>query len=449
MNANVIPRSRPFWLALLALLALAGAPRAEASALVDVTAAPYQTDGRIEYVRYSGRFIGETARGTFRVPFEIVAPAHPAFGNRTVVVEPPHFAFGPGGRDATLGPDVLFTRGFSHATVGYSNEGLSLLDPAAGDAVIAGTSVVIDPGAPLVVRDVGIIKAFAKALMHDPEARRMLGEVKRRYAYGVSQSAEALQELFYGVGAPGLFDLTVLHVHLWRPPFANPDVLAALPEDFEPLPDIGKVMIVGAEGDQLISESVALRNAVSSPNYRVYEVAGAPHLALDVPVGPGVRTNSLEVAPVVRAAFVQGHRWVRWPGARPPRSRLLKSDAPGAIDPVYGRETGIARNADLNARGGVRLPDVAVGRAFYQASFDGIPVAGLIGLVGLEFDLACAPRPRSASDRPRFRSERHYQRAVARRTLRLLFQGLLLPDDARRILDTAAASGVGAPGSCG
>ena len=436
MTKMINQLNRHIALYLVVLVAMAASAQSQAGMLVESISEPYGTFRGVDYVRHTGRFVGVTSKGEFRVPFEIVAPAERRYGNRTVVFEPPHFIFGTGGRDGVLGHKLLFERRFSHASVGFSVEGFNMLDPYAVDVVIEGG------------RDVEILKQFAEALSTDPVALDALGKIRRLYAYGVSQSAEALYELFYGVGAAGLFDLTILHVPVWRPPFARPDVLASLPETFEPLPDIGKVMLVSAEGDLLISGSMQLRNALSNPNNRLYEVAGAPHLAQDVVVN-GVRTNPLDVAAVVRAAFVAGHRWAAW-NRRPPQSRLLDAAPAGEIDPIYMFPTGIARDVNGNAAGGVRFPDVANGRAFHLASALDIEVIpGLAGLIGLWFDLACAPAPGSAGPEPRFDSHRDYVRSVWRQTLKLLWRGYILPDDASALIKEAIASNVGTPGSCG
>ena len=424
---------------------LAVAPQVHAGTLVESVSEPYGTFRGVDYVRHTGRFVGATTNGEFRVPFEIIAPADTDDANGIVVFEPPHFIFGASAKDGALGSELLFERRFSYASVGFSYEGFNLLDPFAPDVVISKAPGEISQ--PLPARDVRILKQFAEALVSDPTAMAALGQVERRYAYGVSQSAEALYELFFGVGAPGLFDLTILHVPLWRPAFARPDVLAALPETFMPLADVGKVMLISAEGDLLISQSLQLRNAASHPNHRLYEVAGAPHLASDVVVD-GVRTNPLDVAPVVRAAFVNGHRWVLG-NQQPPASATLTAAAPGEIDPVYWAPTGIARDANLNAAGGIQFPDVAVGRAFHLASAPGVEVIpGLPGLIGLWFDLACAPAPGATSLEPRFANHGDFVRQVSRRAFRLARQGYILHSDKRAIVGMAAQSDVGKPGTC-
>jgi hypothetical protein len=290
------------------------------------------------------------------------------------------------------------------------------------------------------------LKQFVEALAADPTATGALGHLQRRYAYGISQSAQALNVLFYGPGGAGLFDLVVLDVPVWRPPFGGPVALAVLPDPFVPLPDIGKVMVVSAEGDLLISQSVQYRNATADPNYRVYEVAGAPHFPQDVVV-QGVRLNPLDVLPLVRAAFVAGHQWVER-GVSPPASRLLDTAGAGEIDPVYMFETGIARDINGNAAGGVRFPDVANGRAFHLASALDVEVLpGLAGLVGFWFDLACAPLP--GETEPRFRNNGDYVSSVVRQSRQLMLQGYVLPADASAFNREAARSDVGKRGSCG
>ena len=52
------------------------------------------------------------------------------------------------------------------------------------------------------------------------------------------------------------------------------------------------------------------------------------------------------------------------------------------------------------------------------------------------------------SSAPRFRSHRQYVRGVARQTLRLMFRGYLLYQDARELFEEAKNSDVGKPGYC-
>jgi hypothetical protein len=118
---------------------------------------------------------------------------------------------------------------------------------------------------------------------------------------------------------------------------------------------------------------------------------------------------------------------------------------PGEIDPVYGFPTGIARDEDGNAEGGVRLPDLHVGRAQYIAldvSVPGLPVNGT------SIDLACEPRSGDATQEPRFARHGQYSSAFVRQVNRLRAAGFLLPEDGDAMKKTAARSSVGKPASC-
>ncbi len=311
----------------LAFLAPMPAP---AATFIETASESFGTFGAVEYIRYTGRFVGTTALGDYRMAFEIVAPADPALGNGTVLIEPPHFFFGPLGRDGVLGRAFVFGHGFSYATVGYATDGLSILDPEATDLVLAGQPVG-DLG-PDRVWDFDILVQFVQALTSDPFAELALGAIERKAGYGISASADAWQVVFHR-GGQGLLDFTLLDRNLWQFPAAPPEILEILPEEFTPLTGIGKVLWVESEGDLLISAATQLRRSVVGPNadpdnYRLYEIAGAPHFPLDPPLNP------LDFSGVVRAMLLAGDQWVR-AGTPPPPSVLLAAAPPGAIDPVY------------------------------------------------------------------------------------------------------------------
>ena len=443
-------KAATFTLAVFIAMGAAITRHADAGTLEPGSSEHFGTFNDVEYIRHTGRFTGVTAKGAFRMPYEIVAPVLPALGNGTVLVEPPHNLLGLVGRDGILGRRLLFDRGFSYATVGFSENGLNILEPGAADLLIAGEPAIFNdlPFA----RDTEILVQFAEDLISDAVATGILGPIQRRYAFGVSQTAgTGWLDAFYGPGAEGVFDFTLLFVTLWKPHFTVPDP-PDVPEEFEPLAGIGKVIFVASEGDQFISESVMLRRAVvgplAHPNYRLYEVAGAPHFALDPPFNP------LDASVVARAAFIAGDEWVRF-GAQPPPSALLESSPAGVIDPTYKAVlgidlvTGIARDDNGNARGGVRLPDVELGRALFLASvpdFEIVP--GLPGIVGLWFDLACEPAPGSTGDQPRFGNHGEYVSAVEAQAEMLAAQRYLLPEEVGRLVSLAARSNVGRRGSC-
>jgi hypothetical protein len=423
-----------------------------AACFVDTASEPFGTFGGVQYVRYTGRFVGTTALGDYRMAFEIVAPANPGLGNGTVLIEPPHSGFGPAGRDLVLGRDFVFGHGFSYATVGFGTFGLNILDPTATDLRLAGQPVANlgpDP-----VTDFDILVQFVNALESDPFAVGALGSIERKYGYGVSQTSGVWQVVFHRPGGQSLLDFTLLHIDLWRPVFIDdpfaPQLLEILPEEFTPLTGIGKVIWVESEGDQLLSAgtSAQLRRAVVGPDadpahYRLYEIAGAPHFSgtPDDPLPPPFNPLALDLAGVVRAMFVAGDQWMH-AGAPPPPSVLLAQAPPGTIDPVYGFETGIARDANLNALGGIRFPDVEVGRAWFVASLvdQGIPL-----LVGLWFDLQCVPL---SDGSPRFADHGDYVSRVVQQANALRNGGYLLEADAEALKEQAAESEVGKPGTC-
>ena len=414
----------------------AAAPTADAAFEVTTQVTPFGTFNGVPYLRYSGRFEGTTSLGAFRVPYEIIAPANPSRGNGVVLLEPPHFSFGPIGLETALGRELLFGRGFSYAAVGFGVNGLNILDPSATDAVIAGSPVAspgaVQFGAP---PDEEILISFARALRAAPFATEALGMVDAIYAYGASQTAAALLEALHAPGGQELFDLTLLHVAMWRPPFAAGEFERSEGE-FEPLSNVGRVVFVASEGDQIVSDAEQFRRAAPLPDYRVYEVAGAPHLATP--------DNPLDHAAVMRAIFVAADLWVR-DDIAPPPSVLLEEASPGAPDPVYGFVTGIARDGDGNAWGGVRLPDLQVGRAQFIAvdlSIPGLPITGT------SVDLTCAPAHDASGDAPRFRNHGDYVSALVRQVNHLRKTRFLLPEDATMLRQGAATSTVGRRGNC-
>lgn len=474
MRSNIRLPREPSWRAtlLVAPLALgacdspgevAGPERPAAAAttvsgpsFVDNSTTPFGTFDGVAFVRHTGMFEGETSLGAFRVPYEIVAPEDPDFGTGTVLVEPPHWSFPPVGRDLVIGRDIIFGSGMSYASVGFGTDGLNIGDPSVTDAVIAGARVE-NPGQLKFagISDEEILIQFTEALSTVPFAMGILGSVHRTYAYGISQTADVLVETLLrvtGTASANLFDLTILHGASWtvevegvtRP--GGP--LQFLEGDFTPPPDVGRVLFVHAEADLVVFDTEQFRAATGLPDYRVYEVAGGAHLP--------TADNPLDHWAVARAAFVAGDAWVRFRDL-PTASRLIESAPAGQIDPVYAgnplvdSETGIARDVDLNALGGVRMPDLAVGRAQFVASDPETSTLGippLSPLTGSTVDLACKPEPGSDTDDPRFPSHGDYVDRFIGQVNDLVRQGFLLKADADLLKERAAESKVGKPGSC-
>lgn len=431
----------------------AASPSRAAATTLDVSfvenaAEPFGTFDGVAFVRHTGLFEGETSLGAFRMPYEIVAPEDPALGNGSVLVEPPHFAFGPFGRDLILGRDLVFQTVSGYASVGFGEDGLNILDPSASDLLLAGAPVE-GPGEfdPAGILDEEILIQFTQALSTHPYAVDLLGDVSRLYAHGTSQTAALLLETQRNLARTerqGLFDFTLLHTTLWgEAPVPGGTPFDFLSGEFEPVEGVGKVVFVETEGDQILSDAEQFRRVVGVSEYRLYEVAGAAHLP--------TADNPLDHNAVARAMFAAGDRWVR-SGTAPPSSMLMESAPAGQIDPVYGEETGIARDGDLNAQGGVRLPDLHVGRAQFIASDPTTPVPDappvFFPLSGNTVDLVCEPEPDSDTDEPRFGSHGEYVSAFTQQVNELRQQGFLLEAAAEGLKERAAASDVGKPGTC-
>jgi hypothetical protein len=106
-------------------------------------------------------------------------------------------------------------------------------------------------------------------------------------------------------------------------------------------------------------------------------------------------------------------------------------------------ETGLARDENGNALGGIRLPDLEIGRGQYIAldpeSFFGF------GLFGAFKELQCEPL---ADGSARFADHASYVSQFTQQVQALAEQGFLLPEDADRLTAAATASNVGDPAAC-
>src|SRR5512132_1881041 len=227
--------------AVISSLVLSGAAQAATDdRLLAPTVKHVGTFGGVPYVEYNGIFEGQTSTGAFRVPYRITAPADPALGNRTVLVEPPHDVVGLGALNLYLRPEFLFARGFAHAGVGWSTTSFGpgadqrILDPSVPGVFIEGG--FDDTGGRT---DHEIITDFAKALLTDPQARSMLGPVARRYAMGLSDSSFPVMDLVTSGRAANVFDLALSITTEWSDP--QPAIAAGMYN--------GKLIIVNSEAD--------------------------------------------------------------------------------------------------------------------------------------------------------------------------------------------------------
>jgi hypothetical protein len=321
---------------------------------------------------------------------------------------------------AYLTDEFLLEQGFSYAGLGWS-EG----NPFFG----------YDP-----VEAVEILHNFATVLREDEVAHGMVGDVHKLYGVAVSLTTQPLHLFLHSEGR-GLLDFSLLIVPSWDE------------ETHEQLDGTNLVMVFLSESDLVRSvllgrHAEALREPSNLSTYRSYEVTGGPHIP-DVPwgraVGPAYGifvegTTPLDWTPVVRALFVAGHRWAT-EGIEPPPSASFMQAPQTEIDPVYGVITGIARDENLNAQGGIRLPDLEIGRGQFIA----VDLESFLLLLGDFTDLQCEPMPDGSA---RFRNHGSYVSQFARHTERLVAQGFLLPADADLMIAEAASSEVGKPRAC-
>ncbi len=402
-------------------------------------------DTDVDYVQYRGRFAGVTSRGTYRVPYEIVTPADPSLGIGRILLEPPHFNGPIPIGNAWLTNAFLFDRRFTYATVGYGTFGRRILDPDPGfpitiaDVNINRLSRIITP-----VTDIEILVDFANALREDPFG--LTGDIDSVYGIGLSVSGVPVHRILHetredgsrlGIRADGspVFDLSILIGagldHAFFP----------LPAVHEPAPDVGNIVIVNSEADVINWNGAALRHDDGRfPQYRLYEVAGGPHVPGTLGFGPRTGVDWL---PTLRAIFVAGDRWLS-EGALPPPSLFLTSAPLGEIDPVYRIETGIARDCDGNAKGGIRFPDLAIGRGQFRSN---LGLAFPMNVFGKSHDLQHVAALDSVTceclNTARFLSHADYITRFAQEVDRLVSERFLLQAEADRLLQAAVESDVG------
>jgi hypothetical protein len=348
-----------FLVALLLVLAPTGTGYAVAEdQLSTPVATSIGTFGGIAYIQYDGIFEGQTSTGTYRVPYRITAPADPARGNRTVLVEPPHFAIGLGTLDLNLGRDFLLTRGFAHAGIGYSTtsggEGFNfrILDPTVPGVFINGG--FDDEGGRT---DDEIIVDFARALVFDPVAMQMLGRVDRRYITGFSDSSSPVTRLIMSGMATSVFDFALPFTT-----FPETDPQEAIMAGVY----AGKLIILNSE---LEWPATYLVDRGHSPSqYRFYAVAGTPHIP--DPLSPffSNMTTPASYQPELRAHFLQGDNWVKR-GTPPPASTHFKTSDGVTLD---RDANGNAITVGTKGKSVPRLPFIELGEArFFGEDFIG------------------------------------------------------------------------------
>jgi hypothetical protein len=340
----------------LGLLFSRGAAAEVTSVEVTSTASLGEFGGK-PYVEATGTMNGSVVRqdgttGTYRVPITLEFPASHLDCNGVALGEPLHQGSGPASFNV-IGRDTLFAGGYVHAAVGWDNS------PGAGRSQ-GSTQRLSD--AHLVLKDLSTLLRDPSAFLEGPCAASHVigfgtsrtGFLWRDFLRLGHNSGLAFDGLLINAAGAGRLELA----GTTRRSLSYPS----------PLPEDGLVIAINGEFDVERMEGWLAR--AETPSYRVYEVAGSPHLPTFIlKVAGATRQNPAYHGPVGKAMFKHLHAWVL-EGVPPPPSITLPGTVvptpqgdlvPPVLEctapcPIYQFE----RDAHGNATGGVRLPFVEV-----------------------------------------------------------------------------------------
>ena len=226
-------------------------------------------------------------------------------------------------------------------------------------------------------------------------------------------------------------------------PLAIADLVARLDARGEAPP---KILLVNSTNDYYsIRASLARTGAAGTAerplpsNVRMYDIAGAAHLIVrKAPATCALPQGRLDWTPVSRALLLKLDAWVAT-NAEPPASRLMPLEPAGEEmalrAPAHLPAAVIQlpkRDADGNAVGGVRLPDLAAPLGIH---------AGLNRPTSRECMLIGAYTPFSSSQiAQHYRNRDDYVNRIRLAARELIQEGFLLPDDAAVIIQAAASN---------
>lgn len=428
----------------------------------------------------------------------LVMPADPRRGNGALLVDVPNrgrvygLALYNSPRDepfesGTLaqGTGFLQDQGFALAEVSWElGKGAAL--PSFVDA--AGKTQSVEGAGLAIFRDAADFLAHGWA-DRDGTANPLRGTISRTLASGKSQSGRFLKTLLLhgfnrldgrrvidglhvfvsgagllpilrsspgpesgGNGAPSFADPEFRGVH--EGPFTIGEIVQQVEARGELPPRI--VMISTTTDFLSLRASLGRTGATGSADQalpdtvRMYDIAGASHAVL---LGADCRRPRewLDWSPVSRATLLALDRWVV-SNTAPPASRLMPLE-PAAGDPdvlaAPKHLPGVTilrprRDADGNAEGGVRLPDVAVPVGTHAAQQDPRSFACALAGAYLPFARSKATREAAQDARPslaeRYAGRDDYVNRVRLAARSLEAEGFLLPDDAAVIVAAAAAT---------
>ena len=407
---------------------------------------PIGTFNGIPYVQHNLRFNGSANGVNYQMNAWIMAPQEKTDANGRVLIEIMNTAslnlLGEVqlGR-VHLGDEFLFSRGYVYATVRWDRKAINHPRRFQPNLPLD----VLDP--PTAPRSIGfsILSDFADAVRADALLKQLVGKVKYVYSYGYSQSARVQRQMLLQPPASAhtpIFDGSLMGgAGAVRLDLAS-DVDTNIPDPTPVSSTAGRVLAFNTEHEVIRVGAANVRQ--ESTNYRVYELAGASHIPKHIAavyanqnptVGiPDTDTaNPLDWTPSVRALFLALDRWQAH-DQEPPASAWLGA----AGDPT------ITRDVHGNAIGGIRFPDVEVGRGTYVA-FDanyfilfqqtGAPGYNFRAISGSFADLSL-----------NFTSHQEYVCGVVAQLKQLREAGYLLPADAAAIKQAARDSNIGGDG---
>ncbi len=446
--------------------------------------APRNARGRVEY---AARIV-------------LIFPAAPEQGNGALLVDVPNRGRAYAEALYNSPRDEPFTSGtFEQGTGFLEDNGFSVAEvywELGQDADLP--SFVDAEGKKRYVEGVGfaIVRDAADFLAHAPAdatgtMNPLKGAINRTIASGKSQDGRYLKTFllngFNMAGARRVFDgmhvfvsaaglLPILQTGTGpessgngSPTFANPDfpgvndgpltigeIIAKVEARGEIPP---KMILVSSTTDYYSLRASLGRTGASGTadkpiprNVRMYDVAGAPHVVL--PKSPReckMHSGTLDWAPVARATLLRLDIWVAT-NAQPPASELMPLVRARAQPPALRAPSNLPNaviqvpklDADGNAMGGVRLPDLAVPLGTHSGQ--NVPDSFLCSLVGSYTPFAATKAQREASGdarlsvEERYRNRDDYVNRIRGAALDLIERGFLLPEDAAIIVQSAAAS---------
>lgn len=188
------------------------------------------------------------------------------------------------------------------------------------------------------------------------------------------------------------------------------------------------------------------------PNVRMYDIAGASHVIVaKPPAACELLPGRLDWTPISRAALLRLDAWVAV-NAEPPANQLMPLEVAGAEPPALRAPSHLpgaiiqvpAKDADGNAQGGVRLPDLAAPLGTHGGQ--NRPQTFTCSLVGSYTPFAATKAQREAggdarlSIAERYRNRDDYVNRIRMAAFELIENGFLLPEDAAIIVQAAASN---------